>query len=135
MSGQPTVNLVDDDEMSSQGSVNAPVAAPRTEAPILSAGTQSSVMPSGLPLRPQLPVVQGAPTLQSSVFATPTVPVVGGSSSFGIVTPTTPVDVPSHQETKEAFDEVSSVFKGMIETHGQIQGDLQTLASKVEALK
>ena len=156
MSGQPTLNIVDDEEMSSQGSVNAPVAAPRTEAPLSSIGTQSSVMPSGLPLRPQSPVAQGAPTLQSSVGAgssgiVPTVPVAGGLSSigtaaptspvggglpsFGTVVQTTPVDVPSRQETKKAFEEVSSAFQGMTEQHGQMQGDLQTLASTVAALK
>ena len=134
------MNIVDDDEMSSQGSVNAPVAAPRTEAPILSAGTQSSVLPSGLPLRPQSPVAQSAPTLQSSIVAgtsgiAPTIPVVGGAPSIGTVTPTIPADVPSRQETKEAFEEVSSAFKGMTEKHGQMQGDLQTLASTVAALK
>ena len=129
MSGHPTVNIVDDNEMSSQGSVNAPVATPRTEAPILSAGTQSSVMPSGLPLRPQSPVAQVTPTVQSNVFAgssgiAPTVPVAGGLPSLGTVAPTIPADVPSRQETKEAFEEVSSAFKGMMEKHGQMQGDL-----------
>ena len=34
MSGQPTVNIVDDDEMSSQGSVNAPMVAPSTVAQV-----------------------------------------------------------------------------------------------------
>ena len=101
---------------------------------------QSSIMPSRLPLRPQSPVMRVAPIVQSSVFAgssgvAPTVPVVGGLPSLGTVTPTVPVDVPSCQETKEAFEEVSSVFKGMTEKHGQMQGDLQTLASTVTALK
>ena len=65
----------------------------------------------------------------------PTVLVVGGQPSFGIVAPTTPVDVLSRQETKETFDEVSSAFKGMTKKHGHIQRDLQTLGSTVEALK
>ena len=95
MSDHPTLNIVDDDEMSSQGSVNAPVAAPRTEAPIQSVGTQSSVMPSELPLRPQLLVTRVTPTVQSSVFAAPTIPVVGSLPSIGTVAPTIPVDVPS----------------------------------------
>ena len=78
--------------------------------------------------------------IQSSVFAqssgiAPTVPVVGGLPSIGTMTPTVPIDVPSRQETKEAFEEVSSAFKGMTEKHGQMQGDLQTLVSTVEALK
>ena len=34
MSGQPTVNIVDNDEMSSQGSVNAPMVAPNTAAQV-----------------------------------------------------------------------------------------------------
>ena len=51
------------------------------------------------------------------------------------MTPTVPVYVPSRKETKEAFEEVSSAFKGMTEKHGQMQGDLQTLASTVAALK
>ena len=140
MSGHPIVNIVDDDEMSSQGSVNAPVAAPRIEAPIQSATTQSFVLPSGLPLQPQSPIAQVAPTVQSSVFAgtsgiASTVPIAGGIPSFGTMAPTIPVDVPSHQWTKEAFEEVSSAFKGMTEKHGQMQGDLQTLASTVVALK
>ena len=78
--------------------------------------------------------------MQSSVFAgtsgiVPIVPIVGVLPSFGTVAPTIPVDVPSRQETKEAFEEVSSAFKGMTEKHGQMQGDLQTLASTVAALK
>ena len=97
-------------------------------------------MPSGLPLRPQSPVAQVAPTVQSSVHAgtsgiAPTVPGAGGLPSIGTVAPTIPADVPSRQETKEAFEEVSSAFKGMTAKHGQMQGDLQTLASTVEALK
>ena len=65
----------------------------------------------------------------------PTIPVVGGLPSIGTIAPTIPADVPSRQETKEAFEEVSSAFKGMTKKHGQMQGDLQTLASTVEALK
>ena len=58
---------------------------------------------------------QVAPILQSSVFASlstfaPIVPVVGGSVHIGTATPTIPLDVPTRQETKEAFDEVSSAF-------------------------
>ena len=45
------------------------------------------------------------------------------------------MDVPSRQETKEAFQEVSSAFQDMSAKHGQIQGSLQILASMVEALK
>ena len=80
------------------------------------------------------------PTKQSSVFAgrggvAPTVPIATGSVQPGAVGPTVPVDVPSRQETKEAFQEVSIAFQDMLTKHGQIQGSLQVLASTVEALK
>ena len=85
-------------------------------------------------------VAQVTSTVQSSVFAgssgrAPTIPVAGGLPSTGTIAPTIPANVPSRQETKEAFEEVSSAFKGMTEKHGQMQGDLQSLASTVAALK
>ena len=59
--------------------------------------------------------VQPVPTEQSSVFAgrngvAPTVPVAVGSVQPSALAPTVPVDVPSCQETKEAFQEVSTAF-------------------------
>ena len=83
---------------------------------------------------------QPVPTKQSSVFTgrsgvAPTVPVATGSVQPSAIAPTVPVDVPSCQETKEAFQEVSSAFQDMSAKHGQIQGSLQVLASTVEALK
>ena len=45
------------------------------------------------------------------------------------------MEVPSHQETKEAFQEVSVAFKEMSKKHREIQGGLQVLASTGEALK
>ena len=50
------------------------------------------------------------------------------------ITPSILVDALTHQETKEAFDEVLLAFKEMFEKHGQIQGGLQLLVSTVEAL-
>ena len=64
-----------------------------------------------------------------------TVPIAGGSVQPSMMAPTIPVDAPTRQETKEAFDEVSSAFKEMSEKHWQIQGGLQVLASMVEALQ
>ena len=83
---------------------------------------------------------QPAPTAQSSVFAgrsgvAPTVPVAAGSVQPSAVTTMIPMDVPSRQETKEAFQEVSSAFQELSTKHGQIQGSLQVLASTVKALK
>ena len=66
---------------------------------------------------------QLVPTKQSSVFVghsgvTPTVLVVEGSVQPNVVAPTGPMDVPSRQETKEAFQEVSSAFQDMSAKHG-----------------
>ena len=58
MSGQPTVNIVDNDEMSSQGSVNAPIAAPGTAAQVQAPTRQLYEMPSGLPPWPHEPMTQ-----------------------------------------------------------------------------
>ena len=119
MSGQPTVNIVDDDEMSSQGSVNAPMAAPRTAAQVQAPTRQQYDTPSGLPPWPHSPMAQEmqqpTPTAQSSVFAgcsgvAPAVPVAVGSVQPSAVATTVPVDAPSGQETKGAFQEVSSAF-------------------------
>ena len=81
-----------------------------------------------------------APTKQWSVFAgcngvAPTVPVARGSVQPSAITPTIPMDVLSSQETKEAFQEVSSAFPDMSIKHGKIRGSLQVLVSMVEALK
>ena len=61
--------------------------------------------------------------------------VVEGSVQPSAIAPMVPVDVPSRQETKEAFQEMSLAFQEMSAKHGQIQGSLQVLASTVEALK
>ena len=138
MSGQGTIKLVDDDEMSSQGSVNAPVAASSAGTQVQSPVMQQTIPPTGSPLWPQLPIAQVAPTVQSSVFAHPsafatTVPVAGGSEQTGSVAPTIPLDVPTRQETKKAFEEASSAFQDMLAQHRQIKGGLQ--ASTVEVLR
>ena len=140
MSARATINLVDDEEMSSQGSVNAPMATPRTTSPSQIPTTQPVEIPQGLPLwTGAQPVQAPAPTMQSSVYAGPsgvaaTVPVIGGGEPSAIAT-TIAVDATSCQETKEAFAEVSSAFQEMSTKHGQIQEGLRTLASTVEALR
>ena len=68
---------------------------------------------------------QPVSTEQSSVCAgrsgvAPTVPVVAGSVQPSDVAPTVPMDVPSRQETKEAFQEVLTTFQDMSTKHGQI---------------
>ena len=104
MSGQPTVNIVDDDEMSLQGIVNAPMATPSTRAQVQAPTRQPYDTPSGLPLWLQSPMAQAmqvlAPTVQLSVFVgrsgvAPTVLVAGGRGQPSAMTPTIPVEVPS----------------------------------------
>ena len=69
-----------------------------------------------------------------SAFAM-TVPVAVTSRSVGTVAPTEPVEVPSLQDTKVAFNVVSLAFWDMFAKHGQIQGNIQVLASTVESLR
>ena len=142
MSGQATINIVDDDEMSSQGSVHSPLIGSSVGTSVQTPVIQQTIPVMGSPLRPQSPVATLAPTVQSSVFAQPsafatTVPVAATSRSgrAGSVSPTIPVEVPTLEDTKAAFQEVSSTFRDMSAQHGQIQGNLQTLASTVQALR
>ena len=142
MSGQPTINIVEDDEMSSQGSVHSPLIGSSVGTAVQSPVIQQVMPVAGSPLRPQSPVAHIAPTVQSSVFAQPsavatTIPVTPASwgRPSGSVSPTIPVEVPTLEDTKAAFQEVSSTFRDMSTQHGQIQGNLQTLASTVQALR
>ena len=80
------------------------------------------------------------PTAQSNFFTgsswvTPTILVRGGSMQLSAIAPTILVDSLTHQETKQAYDEVSSTFKEMSDKHKQIQKGLHVLASMVEALR
>ena len=132
-------NIVDDEEMSSQGSVHSPFAVTSEATHVQSPVIQQTVPSGGSPLRPQSPVSRAAPTMQSSIVGTPsafasTIPIAGGSEHIGTVSTTIPVGVPTLEETKAAFGEVSSAFQDMSAKHGQIQGNLQTLASTVAAL-
>ena len=82
------------------------------------------------------PTVQYNVIMQPSAFTT-TIPlaVASGSGQPGSVAPTIPVEVPTLEDTKAAFQEVSSTFRDMSVQHGQIQGNLQELASTVQALR
>ena len=119
MSAQATVNIVDDEEMSSQGSVNAPVAP------------QHTVMQQSLLAQAQAPTEavnfhpgqQPETTRQSSVTrtsraTTPTIPV---QSTEVVATPTIVVDAPSRAETKQEFKEVSSAFRAVSSQHEVVQ--------------
>ena len=102
--------LVDDEEMSSQGSVHSPLIGSSVGTPIQTPVIQQSLLVAGSPLRPQSPVARIAPIVQSSVFAQPsafatTIPVAvaSGSGQTGNVAPTIPVEVPTLEDTKVAF--------------------------------
>ena len=68
MSGLPTINVVEDEQMSSEGSVNAPVAPPRSPS-IHSARATSPIQPVDLCGR--LPGVVGPLTPVGSTFKAP----------------------------------------------------------------
>ena len=138
MSDKATINLVDDEEMSSQGSVNAPVSRP--VSPVGQKPTQQT--PSGLPEWPgSIPMVPlfppTAPDQQSVVTgfhgrkATTTTPV---QSTEVVAAPTVPVDTPTRAETKQAFAEVSSALRDVSSQHDEVRSDMEKLASGVEAL-
>ena len=119
MSGQATINLVDDEEMSLQGSINVPIATPRVGSPSQVSTTQLQEIPSRLPrwsvMPGAMPVQIPTPTMQSNMYArlsgmAVTVPMMGGRAETSTIALTVPIDAPSQQETKEAFAEVSSTF-------------------------
>ena len=61
------VNIVDDDEMSSQGSVHSPFVVSSAGTPLPSLVTQQTMEPARSPLRLQSLVPRVAPTIQSSI--------------------------------------------------------------------
>ena len=131
MSAQATINIVDNEEMSSQGSVNAPVSPPPAtmqQSPSAMAPTEVVGTPVGwTPMMTQLSGVAGPSGTQSRTALVQSTEVV--------VSPTMPVDAPSHAETKHAFDEVSSVLRTVSSKHEEVRADMQGLASGVEELR
>ena len=127
--------MVDDEEMSSQGSVNAPVARPTS--PVVQGPTYQA--PSGLPVLPRGSILAEEAPTQQSIFAGP----LGGSAATTIpvqstevfAAPTVPVDSPTRAETEKAFAEVSSALRGVSSQHEEVRSGMQELASGVEALR
>ena len=132
MSGLPTVNVVEDEQMSSEGSVNAPVAPPRSPS-VHSARAQSPVAPVDLSAGRVSPV---AKILQSGTAGQRgSVSVFSPVQSTEIVgAPTVPVDIPTREETKQAFEEVSSALRSVLSQHDEVRAGMQSLASGVETL-
>ena len=131
MSAQGTINIIDDDEMSSEGSVNTPVL-PQWQGAVAQAPTQQ------IPSRPLIwpSPKRDAATQQSGVVGpsgsvAPTVPV---QSTEVHAAATVPIDAPSREETRQAFDEVSSALHSVSSAHEEVKPGMQTLASGVEQL-
>ena len=121
MSGQATINVVDDEEMSSQGSVNAPVAPPPA--------AMQQHPTTQVPAERMKPHFGFNPTMtQQSGVAGPsakpatTVPV---QSTEVVAAPTVPVDAPSRAETKQAFEEVSSALRNVSSKHEEVRSGMQ----------
>ena len=141
MSGLPTINVVEDEQMSSEGSVNAPVAPPRSPS-VHSARATSPIQPVDLASGRVSPV---AKTLQSniagvrgsaSVLSPLPASVLSPLPSTEVVGATTiPVDIPSREETQQAFAEVSSALRDVSSQHDEVRAGMQSLASGVETLR
>ena len=133
MSGLPTVNVVDDEQMSSEGSVNAPVAPPRSPS-VHSTRVQSPIEPVDFsggrisPVAKTLQIDTTGPRGSSSMFST-----VQSTEIIGA--PTVPVDLPTREETTQAFAEVSSVLRSVSTQHDEVRAGMQSLASGVETLQ
>ena len=133
MSGVPTINVVEDEQMSSEGSVNAPVAPPRSPS-VHSARATSPVEPVDLlsgrvsPIAKTLQAGSAGRERSASVFSPiPPTEVVGA--------PSVPSNVPSRAETTQAFAEVSSVLRNVSSQHEEVRAGMQSLASGVETLR
>ena len=131
MSQQATVNVVDNEEMSSQGSVNAPVAPPRS--PMQGRVTaQTPTAPISFPS-----VLDSVQTQQSGVAGTSratavTVPV---ESTEVLAAPMVVFDTPSRTETKQAFAEVSSALQSMSSQHDAMRAEMEQLSRGMEQMQ
>ena len=131
MSQVPTVNVVDDEEMSSQGSVNAPVALPQSpigQIPTSQVPTEEiRISPHWHPI-----ATQQSRTVGSSRSVSPT---VLAQSTEVVATPTVVVDAPMRAKTKQAFAEVSSALQQASSAHEEVHSEVQSLAIGIEELR
>ena len=133
MSGRPMVNIVNDEDMSSQGSVNAPVAPSQVATQqSLSAQAQAPTEVVNVHQGVQSTVMRQSGVAGSSRAVSPTVPV---QSTEVVATPTIVVDAPSHAETKQAFAKVPSAFCAVSSQQEVVQSGMHELASGVTALR
>ena len=102
-------NVVDDKEMSPQGSVNALVAPQHSTTPEQMT-MQAPTEIVGIPVASSLVGTQLSRVARYSSESGQKVPV---ESTQVIMTPTVVVDAPSLAETKQAFDEVLPVLQSI----------------------
>ena len=124
MSGQATINVVDDEDMSSQGSVNAPVAP---QQPSVQQGPAAMQLTEvvGTPVQWHPTMTQQSGVAGRSGSPAPTVPV---QSTQVVAAPTVPVDCTiACGETKQAFDEVSSVVNSEGCPHRMVRSARQNI--------
>ena len=131
MSAQATVNVVDDEEMSSQGSVNAPVVPPTSlmreqvtaQAPMEQMAFQS---PLSFTLTQWFDVAGtgGAPTK-----------IVLVESTEVLAAPTVGVDAPSRAETKQAFADVSLALCSVSSQHDAVCAEMEQLSHGMEQMR
>ena len=133
MSQQATVNVVDDEEMSSQGSVNAPVAPQcSTTLEQMKVQAQAPTELLGIPTTTSLMGTQISRVAGPSGDSVRTVPV---ESTKVLVAPTMVVDAPSHVETKQAFVEVSSALHSVSLQHDAVHTEMEQLSRGMEQMR
>ena len=132
MSGQATINVVDDEEMSSQGSVNAPVAP---QLPVVQQGP-TAMEPTevvGTPVGWHPTMTQQSGVAGRSGSPAPTIPV---QSTQVVAAPTVPVGAPSRAETRRALlMRYRRCCSTVSSEHAEVLSEMQGLASGMEALR
>ena len=126
------MNIIDDKEMSSQGSVNAPVAPPQSPTQ----GQATPQLPSPVFVIPSS-VVSTAPTQQSGVAGTSgasrtTIPV---ESTEVVAARTIVVDAPTRDKTKQAFDKVSSALCSASLQQEAMRVEMEQLSRGMEQMR
>ena len=125
MSGILTINVVDDKQMSSEGSVNAPIA-PLHSPSVHSARATSPVEPVDLlsgrvsPIAKTLQASTAGQGRSASVFSQVSPTEVVGA-------PTVPSNIPSREEMMQAFAGVSSALRNVSTQHDEVRAGMQSL--------
>ena len=89
-------------------------------------------MPRLLPFSGAMPTMTKEPVVTGPSQTSTTVPV---QSTQIIASPTIPVNAPTREETKQAFEEVSLTFQTMSSQHEVAKARMQALASGIKELR